>query len=133
MPFMSDFKKMSEKIRFAMIGVSGMAHAHVKAIQNNKSAAVACVYSRDPARAQEFAGCYDISVAKSYEEILADKSINAVDIVTEPHRHAELALLALKNKKHVLIEKPLDIDFKKAIEVSVTESKHLRASDFFYA
>ncbi len=105
---------MPKKIRFSIIGTSEIAPKHIRGIQNNPKAQVVYIYSRDIKRSEEFARRYHLSPAKTYEEILSDRTIDAVDIVTEPARHTELALEAVKNKKHVLIEKPLDIDIEPA-------------------
>ena len=46
----------------------------------------------------------------SDEEILRDRGINAVAILTRHDSHADLAIRALKAGKHVFLEKPLAID-----------------------
>ncbi len=105
---------MAKEIKFAVIGTSEIAAAHIRAIRNNPCARVNSIYSRDIERAKEFARRYGLTPIAAYEEILRDDTINAVDIVTEPNRHASLALEAIKNHKHVLIEKPLDTDIASA-------------------
>jgi predicted dehydrogenase len=102
-----------------------MASEHIDAIQSNPNAEVIYICSRDMKRAEEFAKYYGLIPTKAYENILNDKSINAIDIVTEPSRHANLALEAIKNSKHVLIEKPLEIDMvlaEKIMTASVAAS-----------
>ena len=42
-----------------------------------------------------------------YHELLADKSIDAVFIMTPEHLHHDMAIAALKAGKHVYVEKPL--------------------------
>jgi len=42
-----------------------------------------------------------------YNELLADKSIDAVFIMTPEHLHHEMAIAALRAGKHVYVEKPL--------------------------
>jgi predicted dehydrogenase len=52
--------------------------------------------------------------AKTFEEVLADKSIPAVVIATPGHTHFELALAALNAGKHVFVEKPMTLSFASA-------------------
>lgn len=108
---------MLKKIRFAIIGASGIAPSHINALQNCPKVEVVYIYSRDINRSKEFAERFGITPVKSYMEILNNNIINAVDIVTEPSRHAKLALEAIKHGKHVLIEKPLDTNLKLAKKV----------------
>jgi predicted dehydrogenase len=44
---------------------------------------------------------------KDYHQLLADKSIDAVFIMTPEHLHHDMTIAALKAGKHVYIEKPL--------------------------
>jgi len=48
-----------------------------------------------------------IKVTNDHRELISDKRIDAVVIATPVSTHFELAMLALKAGKHVLIEKPL--------------------------
>jgi UDP-N-acetyl-2-amino-2-deoxyglucuronate dehydrogenase len=105
------------KIRFAVIGASGVAGAHIRALGHNRKAQVVTLCSRDPGRARPLAAAYSLNVTDDYQSVIRDESIDAVDIVTEPGRHADLASAALKAGKHVLIEKPLDTDIGKAAEL----------------
>jgi predicted dehydrogenase len=50
-------------------------------------------------------------------EMLKKADIDAVDICTPSGLHAEMAIMALKAGKHVLTEKPIDIDIKKVDEL----------------
>ncbi len=114
---------MSQKILFAVIGTSGIASDHIRALQNSPKADVVFIYSRDIDRSMQFAEGFGLTPVKLYEEILNDKTIDAVDIVTEPSRHAKLALEAIKYGKHVLIEKPLDTDITLAEKLMVEAEK----------
>lgn len=105
---------MKKKIRFAIIGASGIAPLHIKALQNNPFVDLVYIFSRDIKRSRQFARNFGLIAPDSYEAILRDETIDAVDIVTEPTRHAELALKAIDHGKHVLIEKPLDTNISMA-------------------
>ena len=69
---------------------------------------LAAVASRDLARAEEYARKWEIPVAYgSYEELLADPTIEAVYISLPNTMHCEWSIKAVEAGKHVLCEKPL--------------------------
>tara|TARA_B110001452_G_scaffold264601_1_gene267857 strand:+ start:1064 stop:2029 length:966 start_codon:yes stop_codon:yes gene_type:complete len=53
----------------------------------------------------------------SYEELIESKSIDAVYISTLNNSHKDLILLALKNDKKILCEKPLAMNLKEVEEI----------------
>lgn len=52
-----------------------------------------------------------------YSDLLADPAVDAVAIATPVSSHFELAMLALKSNKHVLVEKPLASNSSQAAEL----------------
>lgn len=67
-----------------------------------------------------------IKAYNSYEEILHDKQIEAVFIITPPDRHFALASLALQAGKHAFVEKPLATSTKDARALySLAKSQNL--------
>jgi len=53
-------------------------------------------------------------VATDWREIVESPLIDIVDIVTPTYSHAEIAIAAAQNGKHVICEKPLAMDVKQA-------------------
>lgn len=71
---------------------------------------LAAVASRDRQRAESFAKENHIAAAYgSYEELAADKNVEAVYIATPNHLHFENAKMCLDAGKHVLCEKPFTL------------------------
>lgn len=105
---------MADPVGFALIGASGIARAHAEALQRCPSTRLLAVCSRDLRRAEALARAAQARPTTDYEAILADPAIDAVAIVTEPSRHVDLALPALAAGKHLLIEKPVDVDLGRA-------------------
>jgi predicted dehydrogenase len=52
-----------------------------------------------------------------YQEILADKSVDAVIIATPEHLHYPMAMAALKASKHIYLEKPIAHTIEEGAEI----------------
>jgi len=59
----------------------------------------------------------DISVTTNPNELLEDKELDAIVIATPVTTHKSLAIEALRNNKHVFIEKPLTDNYDDACEI----------------
>jgi predicted dehydrogenase len=76
----------------------------------------------------------DILITNNYDELLANKEIDAVIVATPPETHFELAKKALISGKHVLVEKPLCTKASEAdelIEISKNNKKVLMVDHTF--
>ncbi len=82
------------------------------------------IASRDLAKAQAAAKQFGIARAyASYEELLADKAIEAIYIPVPNHLHVEWAERAAAAGKHVLVEKPLAMDANEASRLIAARDK----------
>lgn len=87
----------------------------IPALQASRRGVVAAIASRDRARAEEAARKLGIPrFYGSYEELLADRAIDAVYIPLPNHLHVAWSIEAMKAGKHVLCEKPLGLDSRDA-------------------
>ncbi|MEC8856162.1 MAG: Gfo/Idh/MocA family oxidoreductase [Chloroflexota bacterium] len=78
---------------------------------------IAC-FSRDQARADEFAKTHGALVAyTSVDELLADSRVDVVFVASPNHLHAEHTQLAAKAGKHVLTEKPMATTVSDCVEM----------------
>src|SRR5438128_6588198 len=71
-------------------------------------------FSRSPARRTEFGKSYGLPTVDSLSALLDDSRVQVLLILTPPRTHAALALQAAKAGKHVLLEKPIDVDLASA-------------------
>jgi predicted dehydrogenase len=95
-------------MRMGILGTARIARAFCQGVATSEHVTVAAVASRDAARAATFAR--EQAVAHhygSYEELLADRSIDAVYVPLPNSLHVEWSIRALRAGKHVLCEKPL--------------------------
>ena len=85
--------------------------------------ALAAVVDHDPAIATQFANEYKVT-AYTLEEALAAEEISAVVIAAPAELHAEIALQAFANGKHVYVEKPiaLTVEDGQAMAAAASES-----------
>lgn len=98
-----------DTVSWGVLGASTFALEHMaRAIHEAEGARFAALATPTPAKAEAFrAFAPDLRVHGSYEELLADPSIDAVYIPLPNHLHVEWTLKALRAGKHVLTEKPI--------------------------
>lgn len=104
-------------VKFGIIGCGVAANFHVRAINNFEDAELYGVYDKNEVNAKRIAQEQGVKVFSSIEEMLQDENIDAVTICTPSGLHAQQALMAIKAKKHVLIEKPLATTEEDALKV----------------
>ncbi|MEN3147040.1 Gfo/Idh/MocA family oxidoreductase [Neorhizobium sp. IRAMC:178] len=103
------------KLKVAMIGLGMAAGHHARALLD-LSDRIECVaaFSQTTTRREAFAAEYPIPVTGDLDAIFADETIEAVLILTPPSSHLELVQRCAAAKKHILLEKPLDISFERS-------------------
>lgn len=102
---------------WGILGTGGIAQAFAKDLARLEGHAVGAVGSRSMAKASEFAAAYGAKAFGSYEELVADKDIDAVYVATPHPAHKANVILALNAKKPVLCEKPFAVNAREAQEM----------------
>jgi predicted dehydrogenase len=99
---------MAEKrIRAGIVGLGLVATSHLNGYRAHPNAEVGAVCDTNRARAEEFASRHSIpAVYSSLEDMLADPSLNAIDIATPTFLHAPMSTAAARAGRHVHCEKP---------------------------
>ncbi len=100
---------MKKVVNFAIYGCGMIANVHIKALMELESACILGVGDINCEKAKAFGEKYSLKVYADLQSILDDGEIDAVCFCTPNSTHAELALKALKNDKHVVLEKPMAI------------------------
>src|SRR5688500_13665525 len=93
------------KLRYGILGSGFMGRTHAEAIRSLDQAELVAVASGK--RAPKLAADYGAELCQSTEELVSRKDIDAIIIATPQFMHAEEALLAVANDKHLFIEKPM--------------------------
>ena len=100
---------MEHKIGFGIIGLGSVSKTHAFALSKAQKCYLAGAYSNNKEKVEAFCEQYGGKPYTDLQAFLEDQSIQVVDIATPSGLHEEVALKALKAKKHVLVEKPLEI------------------------
>lgn len=98
---------MNHVVKVGVIGLGQMGQIHARIyrkMSNVELAAICEFHDERRAKAQEEFGC---KAYKDYKEMLEDPEIDAVSIVLPDNLHREAVEIAVQNKKHILLEKPL--------------------------
>lgn len=110
---------MSRKINWGIIGLGKIAGKVASSFSAVPNANLYAIASRDISKAKTFASqfptvehCYG-----SYDELINDTKVDVIYIATPHPFHHQQTLQCLNNKKGVLCEKPLALNYKSALEM----------------
>lgn len=104
---------MNKKYNVAVIGYGWAATAHIAAINATTSAQVTAVWSSRPLDGAELTARHG-STIRPYQDLgamLAQPDIHVVDITSYPNQHAAQFINAVRAGKHIIVEKPLAIQW----------------------
>lgn len=100
-------------VRIGFVGCGGIGNHHLKVWKDTPGAKIVAVCNVIEERAQAASAEHGGEVFTDMAEMLAKVEMDAVDICTFSGLHAEQAMMAIQAGKHVMVEKPIDIDIKK--------------------
>jgi predicted dehydrogenase len=102
-----------EKIKIGIIGCGTSGIYHIKGFQKQNNAEIVAICEKDKNKLIETAKKYSIpNIFTDYTDLIQFKEIDAISICTPNYMHFPMTIEALKNKKHVLCEKPPAINTK---------------------
>src|SRR5687767_10565994 len=110
---------MVDKVRWGVLSTATIALTKViPAMQRSPWCEITAIASRDLSRAKDVARELHIPKAYgSYEELLADKAIEAVYNPLPNQLHVSWTIRAAEARKHVLCEKPIALNAAEAREL----------------
>lgn len=103
-------------LNVGIVGLGWVAGAHIETFKNVEGANVTAVCSRrdlDEKQLEQQFGI-PIRVYNDYDDMLGDDSLDIIDICTEHPLHPEQAIAAAEAGKHMIIEKPIALNYKDA-------------------
>lgn len=102
-----------KKYNVGVIGYGWVAGAHIAAINATQQAIVTRVFSSRPLNAAEVSARHGgkITTHTDLDDFLSDPNLHAVSICSYPQDHARNAIAAARAGKHLIIEKPLALNW----------------------
>lgn len=116
-------------VNLAFIGTGKMAQMHVNSLLKNEQVKIIKCYDLNLPKARDFAEKYGGKACDDVQDIYSCNEVDTVYICTRHDSHEEYAINAMKNKKHVFIEKPLTLNYcsaKKIIDIYKETGKVLK-------
>lgn len=110
-------------VRFGLVGTGPWARiAHGPGLMAAEGVELVGVWGRSPGKARTLATELGVSAHEDFEALLAD--VDAVAFAVPPEVQAELALVAAKAGKHLLLDKPvaMTVSAARALGDAVTSS-----------
>src|ERR1700722_8881857 len=114
------------EIGVAFIGAGIVAEMHGRGLAATRGARFLGVYHPTASQAKNIPKKFDGRAYKSFEDLLADKSIEAVHVLTPTNQHVSAALKIMQAGKHVLVEKPVAMTIKDIHRLQGAARKHER-------
>jgi predicted dehydrogenase len=121
-----DIMTEEKPVGFAIVGTGAIAETHASAIADVPGAELRVVYNRTTARAEAFTKQFPAQVAVDFDSLLACPDVEVVCVATPSGAHEEIAVPALEAGKHVLCEKPLEINLERVDRMIETAAAHKR-------
>lgn len=109
----------SKKFNVAVIGYGWAATAHIEAINATSEAQVTAVWSSRSLDSAELSAKHGspITTYTDLSAMLASAEIDVVDITSYPNQHAAQFVAAARAGKHIIVEKPLAIEWSEILEM----------------
>ena len=102
---------------WGILGPGGIARAFATDLKTLAGHSIAAVGSRTLSNAEEFVSTFGGKAYGSYEELVADESVDAIYVATPHPAHKENVIAALNAGKPVLCEKPFAVNAQEAQEM----------------
>ena len=127
-----------KKIRWGILGAARVNERLLPAIANSPFGDLVAIGSRRANAAEECLEKYQpnlkgkVKTFNSLDEVICDSDIDVIYIPLSNEEHAEPALKAINNKKHVLIEKPITLYSKEVQAIQEAANKnHVKVMEGF--
>ncbi len=102
-------------LRVAVVGCGKAGENHVREIRHLPTVRLVAVCDVEPLMAEQLALRYEVQRAYGdVEQMLTQERPDVLHVATPPQSHLPIAMLALSEKVHVVVEKPFTLDYPSA-------------------
>ena len=108
-------------IRIGLIGCGGITRSHVegwRTVHPRAEIVAIADVSEENAAARAAQIGHPVEIYGDYHDLLADASIDAVDIALPHHLHRDSIVAAAEAGKHLMTEKPLCLNMEQAADIA---------------
>ncbi len=109
-------------LKIGVIGVGHLGKVHAKLWKEVSGVEFIGVFDENADEASRVASEHSVKSFKDISELIVE--VDALSVVTPTFAHFEVAKLAIENKKHVLIEKPITNTIAEAQELIALAKKY---------
>ncbi|MDX3108655.1 Gfo/Idh/MocA family protein [Nonomuraea angiospora] len=115
---------MSGPVGFGVIGCGSYGRVHAELISSlGPDLRLVAVADAETARAADVAARLGCAASRDLEELYGRQDVDAVTVCVPHGLHADVVVAALEAGKHVLVEKPLEIDLESAERIVEAERR----------
>jgi len=102
-------------LKVGVIGAGHLGKIHIKLLKESKKYNLIGFYDNDSSNSKKVSDELSCRCFDTFELLLAE--VDVIDIVTPTPSHFHYASIALENKKHIFIEKPITGNLKEAKQI----------------
>ena len=106
---------MSDRLGMALVGLGAATQPHLRSLQDlteRIDLRYAVTLHPHPDRIQPYTG--PVRLVSTLDEALADPLVQAVIVATPPSTHLDICQRCFAAGKHVLLEKPLELNLERS-------------------
>src|SRR5512137_1715594 len=111
-------------IRVAIVGCGRISNLHQLGYRGRADAKITAVCDTNTSRARKKAREWGVEkVYTDYQQVLEDKEIDLVELLTPHHLHCPMTIQAAEAHKHVSVQKPMALSTNEADRMIAASSK----------
>ncbi|MEX0779433.1 MAG: Gfo/Idh/MocA family oxidoreductase [Balneolales bacterium] len=102
-----------EEFGIGIVGCGTISKIHAEAINSSQHGKLTAAYSSNKEKVDTFCEKHGGKGYTDYEKFLSDSELDAVVICTPSGTHLEYGVSAAQAKKHVIVEKPIEVSLER--------------------